>query len=70
MMQAAFGRCFSDPAVHSIVIDPLATNTRAIRFYERLGFVQVERRFFGEDDCIVLRLERKSWEEMAPSSSP
>ena len=58
MMQMALERCFSDPGVHSIVIDPLAANTRAIGFYERLGFRQVERRFFGEDDCVVLRLER------------
>ena len=62
MMQMAFERCFRDSAVHSIVIDPLTSNTRAIRFYERLGFVQVERRFFGEDDCVVLRLSRKDWQ--------
>jgi aminoglycoside 6'-N-acetyltransferase len=58
MMRAAIDRCFADPTVHSIVIDPLAANTRAIRFYERLGFVRVGRRFFGEDDCVVLKLQR------------
>jgi aminoglycoside 6'-N-acetyltransferase len=42
----------------AIVIDPLASNVRAIRFYERLGFKPVERRRFGEDDCLVMRLER------------
>ena len=61
MMQAAVKRCFDDLTVHSIVIDPLATNARAIRFYERLAFVRIERRFFGEDDCIVLRLARTAW---------
>ncbi len=62
MMRSAIERCFDDPSVHSIVIDPLATNTRAIRFYERLGFVRVGRRFFGEDDCVVLRLDRTAWD--------
>ena len=62
MMRSAIERCFDDPSVHSIVIDPLADNTRAIRFYERQGFVRVERRFFGEDDCVVLRLDRAAWE--------
>ncbi len=61
MMQSAVERCFDDASVHSIVIDPLASNTRAIRFYERLGFARVERRFFGEDDCVVLRLDRAVW---------
>ena len=42
----------------AILIDPLASNTAAHRFYERLGFRYVERRQFGEDDCIVYRLER------------
>lgn len=63
MMQAVVKRCFDDPSVHSIVIDPLATNARAIRFYERLGFVRIERRFFGEDDCVVLRLARTEWSD-------
>ncbi len=62
MMKLAFERCFSDPAVHTIVIDPLASNTRAIRFYQRLGFVDVGRRRFGEDDCIVHSLSREAWQ--------
>jgi aminoglycoside 6'-N-acetyltransferase len=36
-------------------------NLRAIRFYERLGFEPVERRRFGQDDCIVYRLDRSAW---------
>lgn len=58
MMKQAIGRCFADPRVRSILIDPLASNTRAIRFYERLGFTFVERRWFGADDCHVMRLDR------------
>jgi aminoglycoside 6'-N-acetyltransferase len=61
IMQAAIIRCFADPTVTGIVIDPLASNTAAIRFYGRLGFVEVEhRRFHGDggDLCLVMRLDR------------
>lgn len=58
MMRQAIARCFAPPEVTAILIDPLASNVRAIRFYERLGFRPVERRWFGEDDCLVMRLER------------
>lgn len=58
MMRQAIARCFADPSVRAILIDPLASNVRAHRFYERLGFRFVERRQFGDDDCFVYRLER------------
>lgn len=59
MMRQAIARCFAEPAATSIVIDPLASNTDAHRFYRRLGFVDVEtRRFDGGDDCLVMRLDR------------
>ena len=63
MMELALERCFADPAVTDILIDPLARNTRAHRFYQRLGFVPVERRMFGDDDCLVHRLSRSDWED-------
>lgn len=44
--------------VEAVLVDPLAANTRAHRFYERLGFRFVERRRFGADDCFVYRLDR------------
>jgi aminoglycoside 6'-N-acetyltransferase len=62
MMHWAIDRCFADPAVEAILIDPLARNTRAIRFYRRLGFRPVEERRFGEDLCLVHRLERADWQ--------
>lgn len=58
MMRQAIARCFAPPEVTAILIDPLASNTAAHRFYQRLGFRYVERRRFGEDDCFVYRLER------------
>jgi aminoglycoside 6'-N-acetyltransferase len=60
-MRLALQRCFATPTVKAVVIDPLAGNTRAHRFYERLGFRSVGRRMFGNDDCIVYRLERQAW---------
>jgi aminoglycoside 6'-N-acetyltransferase len=61
MMRLALKRCFADPAVKAILLDPLASNTRAHRFYERFGFKPVGRRRFGGDDCIVYLLERQAW---------
>jgi aminoglycoside 6'-N-acetyltransferase len=58
MMELALARCFADPAVEAVLIDPLASNVRAHRFYERLGFRFAERRTFGGDECFVYRLER------------
>lgn len=58
MMHLALARCFEDPNVSAVLVDPLASNVRAHRFYERLGFKMVERRQFGDDDCFVYRLER------------
>lgn len=62
MMQLALDRCFGDERVRAVLLDPLASNSRAHRFYERLGFRPGERRTFGSDDCLVYRLERRTWE--------
>jgi aminoglycoside 6'-N-acetyltransferase len=63
MMHAVMARCFADPAVAGIIIDPLASNTRAHFFYQRLGFRPLGRRIFNdEDDCLVHRLDRAEWE--------
>ncbi len=61
MMALAIGRCFAHPRVEAILIDPMAHNDRAIRFYQRLGFKPLEERVFGEDRCLVHRLERADW---------
>ena len=61
MMRLAIDRCFAEPAVDAILIDPLASNGRARRFYERLGFRFVANRRFGDDDCAVYRLDRARW---------
>ena len=58
MMRVALGRCFAHPEVAAVLVDPLASNTRAHRFYERQGFRFIERRRFGSSDCFVYRLDR------------
>jgi hypothetical protein len=52
---AAIARCFANPAVAAVLIDSLASNERAHRFYQRLGFRRVGPRRFGGDYCIVYR---------------
>lgn len=58
MMQLAIERCFQDPAVKNILIDPLKSNVRAHKFYEKLGFQFVEERFFEGTACYVYELRR------------
>jgi aminoglycoside 6'-N-acetyltransferase len=59
MMELAIERCFKDPQVNGILIDPLKSNTKAHRFYERLGFEFVEEREFNDVVCFVYELKRK-----------
>ena len=60
IMNLAIQHCFADPKVTGILIDPLKTNTKAHRFYERLGFEFVEERMFGDSECFVYELKRKA----------
>jgi aminoglycoside 6'-N-acetyltransferase len=62
MMELALARCFADSRISAVLIDPLASNARAHRFYERLGFRFVERRRFGKDECLVYRLDRADYD--------
>lgn len=62
MMACALDRCFAAATTKAVVIDPLASNEGAIRFYQRFGFQLQERRRFGNDDCMVMRLSRQAWE--------
>ncbi len=62
MMTYAIDYCFSTPHVISILVDPLSNNTRSHKFYERFGFVFVERRQFDEEsDCFVYKLTRSTY---------
>lgn len=65
MMRLALARCFAPSHVRAVLIDPLANNLRAIRFYRRLGFAPLGRRQFGADDCLVHELTRVTWSRYA-----
>lgn len=58
IMKLAIERSFAEPSVTAILVDPMETNVRAHRFYERLGFEYVVCRRFGDDSCFVFRLRR------------
>lgn len=62
MMQLALKRCFANSDVTAVLVDPFASNTRAHKFYKRIGFKFVEQRYFGNDDCFVYRLERADFQ--------
>jgi aminoglycoside 6'-N-acetyltransferase len=62
MMKLALARCFANPKVKAVLIDPLVSNKHVHRFYERLGFQFVEERWFSEDLCRVYELTRKHYE--------
>ena len=61
MMKLALNRCFNATNVTEVLIDPLESNTDAIRFYKRIGFEFVENRTFGDDKCEVYRITRDKW---------
>jgi aminoglycoside 6'-N-acetyltransferase len=69
MMQLAINRCFAEPAVQAILVEPLASNTRAHRFYESLGFQFMENRSFGDDDCFIYSLKRADWHHTSEINS-
>lgn len=61
MMNLALDRCFSNTAVTEVLIDPLTSNHRAIKFYQRLGFEFVEERKFDDVMCQVHSYKREKW---------
>jgi aminoglycoside 6'-N-acetyltransferase len=63
MMGQALARSFADAAVSAVLVDPMADNAAAHRFYEAMGFRTVGPRTFGPDRCIVYSLERARWRE-------
>ena len=59
MMKLAIEKCFGDKSVDGILIDPLKSNIKAQRFYEKIGFKFVEERDFDQTPCIVYELKRE-----------
>ena len=67
IMALALTFCFADASVHTILIDPLADNIRAHRFYQRCGFTPTGQRMFGPDLCLVHELKRADWRKETSS---
>ena len=61
VMTATLDRCFGDHGAAVVLIDPLISNERAIRFYRRLGFESIGERWFDDDHCDVHRIDRAAW---------
>lgn len=64
IMRLTIDRCFDDTRVTAILLDPLESNTRAHRFYERLGFRFLRKQRFGRDDCFIYWLRREDGKPM------
>lgn len=61
IMKLAINRCFDNPKVNGILIDPLKTNIKARRFYKRLGFKFIEDRNFEGTVCSVYELKKSQY---------
>lgn len=61
MMRLAIECCFQNDEVTGILIDPLKSNIKAHRFYERLGFIFVEERSFDDVPCYIYELNKVAW---------
>ena len=64
MMSLALDRCFRDKSVTEVLIDPLASNKKAIRFYKKIGFSFVEKRTFDVDECEIYAISRAAWQKL------
>jgi aminoglycoside 6'-N-acetyltransferase len=60
--------CCGDPAVKAALVDPMADNVKAHRFYQKLGFQPQGERMFGPDKCLVHRLTREDYFDNTASS--
>ncbi|WP_206073494.1 GNAT family N-acetyltransferase [Maribacter sp. 4G9] len=60
MMKLAIARCYENRMVNGVLVDPLKSNRKAHRFYERLGFEFIGERKFDDSICCVYELKRKS----------
>jgi aminoglycoside 6'-N-acetyltransferase len=56
VLQSSF--VFGNMNVIGAIIDPMADNYAAHRFYQRLGFVPIGIQYFGPDRCLVHRMNR------------
>lgn len=61
MMKLALNKCFENKEVTQVLVDPLANNPKAIKFYEHLGFKFLENRTWDNVNCAVYGLSREDF---------
>lgn len=54
MMELAIDRCFKDKSIDGILIDPLKSNLKALRFYERLGLNSLRKENLTEQCALCM----------------
>lgn len=59
---SSYGFGKDDLVVEAVLVDPMATNLAAHRFYQRMGFKPIGLRWFGPDECLVHRLDRADYD--------
>ena len=64
VLQSSF--VFGNTNVTGVIIDPMADNYAAHRFYQRLGFIPVRIRYFGPDRCLIHRMNRTDYYNANP----
>jgi RimJ/RimL family protein N-acetyltransferase len=70
LIEAFVSKLFQDLSVWRIQVDPDPTNGRAIRSYQKAGFVEVGRTTTPDGAALMMYLGRNVWEEMTrPTSS-
>lgn len=71
LMRLALDRCFSDPDVVAVLVDPRLDNLSACAFFQRLGFTLVGHYRFDDDEVsAVHQLHRPVWERLQSQSPP
>jgi len=62
IMKQALSKCFKNEEIKAVIVDPLTSNTRAHKFYEKLGFKKTDKRTFRQDECFVYRIDRNMFD--------
>lgn len=60
IMNLVIDRCFQETTTVQVLVDPLKSNIKAQRFYNRLGFTFLEEKVLDGQTCSILHLERET----------
>ncbi|WP_172295755.1 GNAT family N-acetyltransferase [Pseudoruegeria sp. HB172150] len=60
-MRLVIERCFADPTVHALLVDPRPDNDAAISFFQSLGFRFTGHEVLSGEAAAVHRFDRAAW---------